>query len=356
MAMTEPSRLRARRLECGLTQAELAARAGVSRQLVAAAEAGTNTPAVEAALGIAGALATTVEELFANSPPVVVSALGRRLRDGVPLRLGWVADQLVAAELDDHGVAGASWAKPDAIVEAGGLRMFPGANPAGLVIAGCDPALGIADAMLAGLGARSLLAISAPTGVAVRALKRGHVHAAVVHGVPGQLPNPPLPVIRWHLARWQVGLGIARKIRHDSLEGILNDDIPVVQRDRAAASQQAFEHASATAGIVRPPSGPSATGHIDAARIAATITAAAVTTAAAANAFHLRFLALEDHTVEVWLAERWLDHPGTDAFAQLLSSAGFTERVASLAGYDLAGCGTRIESPGRTHSKMVSPR
>lgn len=345
MAITNESRLRDRRLECGLTQAQLAARAGVSRQLVAAVEAGNNTPAVDAALSIAAALGTAVEELFAATPPVVVPALGGRLRDGLPLRLGRVADQLVAAEIADRGIAGASWAKPDAILETGRLRMFAGAQPAGLAIAGCDPALGIAEAMLAGLGPRSLLAISAPTGAAVRALKRGRVHAAVVHGKPGELPNPPVPVIRWHLARWQVGLGIAPKIRHDSLEAILNSDVPIVQRDPAATSQQAFERASATAGILKRPSGPPAIGHIDAARIAATISGAAVTIEAAARTFELRFLALADHTVEIWLAERWLDHPGTDAVMQLLASAGFTERVANFAGYELTGCGTRIEAP-----------
>src|SRR5882762_8754112 len=108
--------LRDRRLECGLTQAELAARAGVSRQLVAAVEAGHNAPAVDAALGLARALATTVEALFADTPSEVVAALGGRLRDGAPLRVGRVADRLVAAELADHGVAGAGWAKPDGVV------------------------------------------------------------------------------------------------------------------------------------------------------------------------------------------------------------------------------------------------
>src|SRR6201993_1044572 len=101
------SRVRERRLQSGLTQAELAARAGVSRQLVAAVEAGHNTPAVDAALGLARALATTVAELFAATPPDIVAALGGRLRDGVSLRVGRVGDQLVAAELADHGIAGA---------------------------------------------------------------------------------------------------------------------------------------------------------------------------------------------------------------------------------------------------------
>jgi hypothetical protein len=52
-------------------------------------------------------------------------------------------------------------------------------------------------------------------------------------------------------------------------------------------------------------------------------------------------MALEGHTVEIWLAERWLAHPGADALGELLSSAGFRERIAQFRGYDLAGCGSR---------------
>jgi DNA-binding XRE family transcriptional regulator len=342
MASTKESSVRARRLECGLTQAELAARAGVSRQLVAAVEAGHNAPAVDAALGLARALATTVENLFADIQTEVTAALGGRLRDGAPLRIGRVADQLVAAELADHGAAGACWAKPDGVLQAGRLCLFAGAAPAGIVLAGCDPALGVAEAMLDGLGPHSLLAISAPTGTALRALKRGGVHAAVVHGIPGELPGPPVPVLRWHLARWQVGLAVAPEVSGDSLEAVLHRSVPIAQRDSAAASQQAFERASAAAGIPAPRPGPHAAGHIDAARIAATVKGAAVTTEAAARAFGLRFLALEDHTVEIWFAQRWLDHPGTNALGELLASGAFTERIGQFAGYDLAGCGSRI--------------
>jgi DNA-binding XRE family transcriptional regulator len=342
VAIKAESSLRARRVECGLTQSELAARAGVSRQLVAAVETGQNTPAVDAALGLARALATSVEELFAATPGGVIAALGGRLRDGAPLRVGRVADQLVAAELSDHGISGAGWADSDGVVQDGELRLFAGASPAGSVIAGCDPALGVAEAMLHGLGPRSLLAISAPTGTALHALKQGRVHAAVVHGIPSELPPPPVPVLRWHLARWQVGLAVTPVLRADSLEAVLDGQVPIAQRDSAAASQQAFERAISRAGVATSPPGPRATGHLDAARIAATIQGAAITTEAAARAFDLRFLPLEDHTVEIWLAERWLDHPGISGLGDLLATTAFTERVAHFGGYDLTGCGTQL--------------
>lgn len=331
--------LRERRLQCGLTQTELAARAGVSRQLVAAVEAGRNVPAIDAALRLAHALGTTVENLFSPPAPDVVSALGGRLRDRRPLRLGRVGDQLVAAEIADHGIAGAAWAKPDGVSEHGTLRLFPGANPAGAVIAGCDPAFGLAEKMLEGLGPRSLLAISAPTDSALYALARGRVHAAVVHGGTRALPAPPVPVKRWHIARWRVGLAVAPRVPGRSLEAVLACDVPITQRESGAASQQAFERARFAAGTRTPAKGPTATGHLEAARLAATLGGAGVTNEAAAHAFGLRFLALEDHVVELWAAERWDEHPGIGALAELLNTTAFTERVAHYGGYDLTDCG-----------------
>jgi putative transcriptional regulator len=55
---------RARQL-AELTQAELAAAAGVTRQTIVAVEAGDYAPSVYLALAIAERLGTTVEELFA---------------------------------------------------------------------------------------------------------------------------------------------------------------------------------------------------------------------------------------------------------------------------------------------------
>jgi DNA-binding XRE family transcriptional regulator len=342
------SRLRERRRECRLTQAELAARAGVSRQLVAAVEAGQNTPAVDAALGLAAALGTSVEELFAPGPPAagVLPALGAPLREGAPLRVGRVGDRLVAAELADHGVAGATWATPDATIEAGRLRLFAGAAPRGLVLAGCDPALGVAEAMLGGLGASSLLALPAPTDTALGALAAGGVHAAAVHGPRDGLPEPPVPVLRLHLARWRVGLALAPALARRSLEALLRGRAPVIQRDPAAASQQALARAAASLGTASLPRGPRAGGHIEAARLGATLGCAALTTEAAAHAFELGFLPLEEHVVQIWVARRWLDHPGAGALGNLLVSAGFTERVAQFGGYDLDGCGTPVTARG----------
>jgi DNA-binding XRE family transcriptional regulator len=338
----QPNAMRERRRESELTQAELATRAGVSRQLIAAVEAGQHAPSVDAALRLAGALGMTVEALFSPPPPSFSPAVGERLRDGSLVRVGRVGERLVATKLADHGAAGAGWAKPDGIIEERTLRLFEGASPAGLVLAGCDPAIGIAESMLQGLGARSLLAIPAATGTALRSLVDGGVHAAVVHGPDGQLPAPPCPALRLHLARWQVGIAHSRSLGRQSLGSLLDGGVRIAQRDPAASSQQAFRRALASAGIKAPRRGPEATGHIDAARIAAMLDCAAVTTESAARAFGLRFVALEQHTVEVWVAEPWRSHPALEALADLLCSAAFTDRVGRFGGYELAGCGSRV--------------
>jgi DNA-binding XRE family transcriptional regulator len=340
MAKVLPSPLRARRRQCGLTQTELATRAGVSRQLVAAVESGQNTPGVDAALRLARALSTTVEELFGDAPADWVAALGDELPAGVPLRVGTVGHRMVAVQLSDHGTAGAGWAAPDGVLDGDRLTLFPGAAPAGLVLAGCDPALGVAEAMLRGLGGRSLMSISAPTGAALAALAAGRLHAAVVHGRAGELPRPPLPVTRLHLARWQVGVGMAPALHRGSLEDLLQGDVAVVRRDPAAASQQAFDRAVQRTGAGPAAFGPLAGGHIEAARLAGVLGTAGVTNEAAARAFGLRFIPLEDHVVEIWLDRRWRDHPGVDALGELLCARAFTDRIAQFGGYDLAGCGS----------------
>jgi hypothetical protein len=308
--------------------------------LIAAVEAGQNTPAVDAALRLAHALGTSVEALFSMASTNVIPVLDRQLPEGRPLRVGRVGDQLVATELPDHGISGAGWARPDGLLAGGELRLFDGASPAGLVLAGCDPALGVAEALLGGLGPRSLLAVPAPTGTALRALAAGTIHGAVVHGPAGELPAAPVPVLKLHLARWLVGIGSASA--PGNLEALLAAGVTVVQRDPAASSQQAFERAVLRSGLEATPPGRLAAGHIDAARTAALLDCAAVTTEAAAHAFSLPFLGLEHHTVEIWVAGRWANHPAVEAVGDLLRSAAFTDRVGQFGGYELAGCGSAV--------------
>lgn len=63
-----PNRVRTARLLTDITQAELADRAGVSRQTIVSIEAGDYAPSVYLAMSLADALGTTVDHLFRLPP------------------------------------------------------------------------------------------------------------------------------------------------------------------------------------------------------------------------------------------------------------------------------------------------
>jgi putative transcriptional regulator len=58
------NRIKARRAELGLTQAELAERVGVTRKTVNTVENGVFTPSTTLAIKLAAALGLSVEQLF----------------------------------------------------------------------------------------------------------------------------------------------------------------------------------------------------------------------------------------------------------------------------------------------------
>jgi putative molybdopterin biosynthesis protein len=292
--------LRSRRIKLGLTQVQLASAARVSRQLVAAVEAGVNTPSVDAALRLAQALDCSAQELFGQP---TVEALRNPVAD----------------------------------------RAHTPARAGCLVIAGCDPALQIAEAMLAGAGEAGLLALDATTGMAMTALRDGGVHAAVTHGLDGHLPQAPIAAIRIQLARWQVGLGVAPEIaaQASTLEACLDQRVPIVQRQESSAAQQALRQATSALGGDLPRSAV-ASGHVDAARAAAALGCAAITTEAAARLEGLRFIPLESHTVEISVNRRWWHHPGVESLGNVLTSQAFGAEVGRMGGYDLRGCGALL--------------
>lgn len=330
------ARVRTARKAAGWTQAELAARAGVSRQLVAAVEAGRHLPRIDAGAALADALGVSVEALLAPLPPAADPVVGDPPAAGTPVRLGRVGDRLVCAPAPTD--AGDAWGVADAVVEAGGLARLPGREP-GAVVAGCDPAIGLAGTLATERG-RRVVAVNASTALALEALADGRAHAAVVHGPADALPAPPegMAVRRLGLARWQVGLAAPGRARAGWAVEALAGRRRVIQRDPGAGSQRALERAVAAAGGALPP-GPVARGHLDAARRAAARGLVAVTIEPAARAVGLAFHPLETHIAQLWVVAAHASEPGVAAFVEALAAPALQRRLAAIGGYDLAGCG-----------------
>jgi DNA-binding XRE family transcriptional regulator len=193
-------RLRARREQVGLSQEDLAAVAGVSRQTIGAMEADTNLPRVDVAIAIAGALGVNVSELFGGFDQAVDALTGMPPIDGNVL-MGRVGGQLVTTPVR-RGASG--FESIDAVVAGGHLESVSNVVP-GLVVAGCEPGLAIVEQTLKESGIGAMWVATSSTS-ALTALDSGRAHLAAVHGSKRELDGlaRPRSFNRLHLAGWRV--------------------------------------------------------------------------------------------------------------------------------------------------------
>ncbi len=310
----------------GLSQHDLAGRAGVSRSLVAAIEAGRNTPSVAAGIALARALGVTAEELFGDDTGVAVptAAAATPLADGDAVRLVRVSDTVVAATCDplaDGTIA-------DAIVTDGTLRHLPGSREDGVLVLGCDPALRLIERM-APSDVR-IVTGHATSGDAIAALGDRRCHAAVVHAVDGAPSRLPEAVAQTAIARWRVG--IAANVPQEEIVDRMRDGrLALVGQSATANAQVAVERwlqHHDLAGVRRTGL---ARDHLEAARLATAEGIASVTYEPASLREGLSLVAVETHRVDALVR---LDiTAATAAVAEIVTSRAFRARLQAVPGY-----------------------
>jgi DNA-binding XRE family transcriptional regulator len=328
--------LRHHREQAGLTQADLARRAGVSRQLVGAAEAGRNLPRVDAALALARVLAVDVSTLFATADLPIDALSGEAPGEGSLVRSGVVGDRVVTATART-GADG--WDVADAVVRDGGLKKLAHHRP-GLVVAGCEPGLQLLERLLreGGMGA---VAASASSAAAEAALVAGRLHAAVVHGPQPAPAREVDEVARFGLATWRVGLAAPADSATGWWRGVLAGTTPVIQREAGAGVQRTFEEAlDARSPKVVP--GPRVGSHLDAARRSVLTGMPAVTIEPAALAVGAAFHPLDVHVAQLLVGRLWLGEKAVMEAVVILTGRRFQQRLEAIGGYDLVGCGDRV--------------
>src|SRR5438132_2932515 len=194
------SGLRRARQRNGLKQAELAVRAGISRQALSALEAGRAQPSTVMALNLARALGLRVEELFwlreeGDSLRATLASPARGARRAL---LGLVSGRWVAHPLRPHDPQ-AVVTSADALLSAGKLRLLRQrpAVESNVLLSGCDPGL----AVLAGRVAdrwpgQRLCWIAASSDAALTSLARGQAHVAGAHLFDEQAREFNVPFVR----------------------------------------------------------------------------------------------------------------------------------------------------------------
>ncbi|MCC6178126.1 MAG: helix-turn-helix domain-containing protein [Chloroflexi bacterium] len=376
--------LRAARAQAGLSQAELAIRAGVTRQAISAIESGKAAPTMAVALRLARALGRRVDDLFrlVDELPGVTAALLNRepLPDdgAVRVQVANVGGRLVARPLAGAGGAVLTLPRANGIVSAEQLgrvrlrgrdeqpsvRVSLFVDPerlAGTVVAvGCDPATSLlADHLrrrhptmeLAWHGGNSLSALEA--------VARGDAHLAGCHllepatgeynvGYARRLLGANARLVTF--ANWEQGLMLAAGNPRGIHEAgdLARPDVRVVNREPGSGARALLDAELARAGLRPEQIGGYATvvhSHLAAAEsVAAGLADAAVGVRAAAQALGLAFLPLAHERYDLVIPATFFELAPVQALLETLTSPLFRLEVEALGGYDVTPMGTLVSA------------
>ncbi|MFN0073928.1 MAG: substrate-binding domain-containing protein [Chloroflexota bacterium] len=363
--------LRMARVRAGMSQGDLATRAGVTRQAISAIESGKTAPTMGVALRLARALGCRVDELFRlvdELPRVTADLLG----DGgatdldMPIRVqvAEINGRIVAHPLS--GAAGATLTIPRAngIIRAESTRhgqatveLFsdPDQLSRMVVAVGCDPAMWLlADHLHRRHPTMELTHQGGNSLNALQAVARGEAHLAGCHLIDAETGEPNGPVARRMLgneiqlvnfAVWQQGLmvqaGNPRGIQNAA--DLARSEIRLANREDGSGARALLDIELERLGI-KPDqvSGYNAIvrSHLAAAEaVAAGLAHAAVGIRAAAQALGLGFIPLAWERYDLVIPNRNLELPAVQALIETLSSPLFRLEIEALGGYDVSHMG-----------------
>jgi len=359
------SRVRAAREARGLSQAELARRAGLSRQALSAIEAGRYLPNTAVALRLAQALGCAVEELFAFLSSATVRARLAEESPAVRVRLGRVRSHLVAwplwgpaAPLPADGTVTHRRGKAATVALVPG-RVTPERT---LFLAGCDPALRIAGTLAEATGRVGVHWIPTGSARALEALREGLVHVAGTHLHPPEDPDG-IQTIRAALgstaavvvsvARWVEGLMLRPGVRIRGPEDLLRRGVRVVNRERGSGSRVVFDRWLAAAGV---PADRVAgyrrelPSHLSVAEAVANgLADAGPGVLPVARLYGLDFLPLVEQRYDLVIPQDLVDTEPVRVVMDVIAGRRFRQELVTIGGYDVtcAGAVRKLEgSPG----------
>jgi molybdate-binding protein/DNA-binding XRE family transcriptional regulator len=362
-------RLRFARMRKGMSQAELAREAQVSRQALSAMETGRYQPSVQIALRLARALGDSVESLFGEAGPQTIKASLAPAKDpaggiGTRVTLSRVGGRLVAVPQE---VAALSLAPAGGliteVVRKGqvGVSSFRSEKEIGttLLIAGCDPSIPVLADWFARKAKHITLAGSLQTSYgAMDCVIRGQAHACGVHLcdrrtgefnlvlIKRRLGNRPARIINF--AQWEVGLAV----RPDDRLGIRtvadlgNKGVRIVNRQPGSGARIVLDEMLKECGAdgrqirgydteVR--------GHLEvAAAVVAGSADAGITLRVAAEAFGLRFFEIRTEQYGLIIPEREFDTEPVKILLDALTSTALAAEVGRLCSYDTTAMGNAL--------------
>lgn len=351
-----------------MSQQDLAAIAGVSRQTIGAVESGQYAPSTTVALRLAKALGCQVEDLFWLKPdtPEIEAIATEHTPSGEMIRFSlapvggrWMAYPLLGNNAfrmemipaDGEGMYDASSSRLQVklLEDLGKLEHK-------VVLAGCTPVLSLwtraAERWHPHLRTHWTFDNSMN---ALHRLCRGEVHIAGMHLYDSatqehnvsfvQAALTDIPAVLINLGSWEEGLLLqpSNPWQIKTVADLTRPGVTIVNREPGSGSRQVLERSLADAGIdwklvtgfdrIVP-------GHLPLASAIATGKAAAgVSTAAVAAAFGLEFIPLHRSRYDLVILKPYLDESPVQQLLSTLGHRRLLSQLEALGGYDTSQTG-----------------
>ena len=375
--------LKTLRIQKGLSQGELAVRAGITRQAVSSIESNLYLPTTGVALHLASALACRVEDLFnlRTAEDIIEGKLIGHLPQSdmkaspIRVKVSTVGSKTVVRPVSGLGEALSFTVPADGyVVESHGetsgatvrvkLSRDRQAIEQSISVAGCDPAIFLAgEHMRRRKDQTSLVGWTMGSMAALRALQQGEVHVAGLHLFDPATGESNLPFLRRTLkssnyevvtfATWEEGLlvraGNPKSIR--AIEDVVDPHVTIVNREEGAGARLLLDQRLRTAGInyhqVRG-YGTIVASHFEVARAIANRQAdVGIGIRSAAQFFELDFVPLQTARYDLVVPKAYLkSHPTLAHLFETLVSRPFRNEIEALGGYDTS-------ETGRLHALRV---
>jgi len=360
----------------GLSQGELASKAGITRQAVSSIESNLYLPTTAVALRLAAVLSCRVEDLFSLARPIepiqgiLVGRVPERDPSGPPVRVKvanvgsrtvvrpvtGLGDVLSCAVGADGYLTKATSRSEGATVEVT-LSRDRQAVEQEISVAGCDPAIFlVGEHMRRRKDQTSVVGWAMGSMAALQSLQRGEVHVAGLHLCDPITGESNLPYVRRALkgsaydvmtfATWEEGFlvrkGNPKSIRTASDLG--NPTVTLLNREEGAGARLLLDTQLREAGIeaahVRGYDRIAAS-HFEVARaIAGQQADVGVGIRSAAQYFDLDFVPIQSARYDLVVPKAYLtSHPTLAHLFETIVSRQFRNEIEALGGYDTSQTG-----------------
>ncbi|MEO8457968.1 MAG: substrate-binding domain-containing protein [Chloroflexota bacterium] len=352
-------RLREVRLGADITQGDLAARAGVSRQTVNSIETRRYVPGTDVALRLARVLGCRVEDLFVDDTSTVTVDAGDA-DAGERVAIGRVGSRVVAHALRGTRLAPDGFVASDGIAGDGDASLFVDERSLErtVLVAGCDPSLPVLAAYVSRKSREHRMVwLHASSEEGLRDLAASAVHVAGTHLPDGggdsnvsqakqALSQRGGLIVNY--AAWEQGLAVApgnpKSIRE--AEDLARVGVRIVNREQGSGARRLLDEMLLAARVpslkvkgydVIVPT------HMAVARaVAGGAADAGVTLRAAASAFGLGFVPLAEVRFDFVIPAAQLAHPSVQVMLEVLQSRELRADLAALPGYGVSLTGSTI--------------